>query len=92
MKEAQDMLAKNGYGCFRSWIESLGMKKDAVNRLINRYDLIVANCDDQELIEDLPVSLTYEIAGWSRISRRQKLDRCFAQSDMPSQNCALFQT
>lgn len=62
LKEAQDMLAKNGYGCFRSWIESLGMKKDAVNRLINRYDLIVANCDDQELIEDLPVSLTYEIA------------------------------
>ncbi|UNL88071.1 hypothetical protein IE382_13440 [Bacillus subtilis] len=72
LKEAQDMLAKNGYGCFRSWIESLGMKKDAVNRLINRYDLIVANCDDQELIEDLPVSLTYEIAKPSSESTKSK--------------------
>ena len=72
LKEAQDMLAKNGYGCFRSWIESLGMKKDAVNRLINRYDLIVANCDDQELIEDLPVSLTYEIAKPSSESTESK--------------------
>src|SRR5690625_3450409 len=39
------------------------MKKDAVNRLINRYEL-VAKCDDQtqNLLEDLPVSLTYDIA------------------------------
>ncbi|MDR4376728.1 hypothetical protein FO485_08240 [Bacillus amyloliquefaciens] len=63
-----------------------------MSQLIQRHNLIVHNVDERNLLEDLPVSLTYEIAGWSRISRRQKLDRCFAQSDMPSQNCALFQT
>ncbi|MGY5187014.1 UNVERIFIED_CONTAM: hypothetical protein FO487_03425 [Bacillus amyloliquefaciens DSM 7 = ATCC 23350] len=65
---------------------------DNLSQLIQRHNLIVHNVDERNLLEDLPVSLTYEIAGWSRISRRQKLDRCFAQSDMPSQNCALFQT
>lgn len=55
-------------------------------RLIQRYELIVTNCHNQELIEDLPVSLTYEIAGCSRISRRQKLSGCFAQSDRMAQN------
>ena len=63
--EARDVLAgSNQYdGVFRKWCESIGMKKDAVNRLIQRYEL-VANCDDQtqELLEDMPISLTYEIA------------------------------
>ncbi|MGG4030829.1 hypothetical protein ABEV77_15580 [Bacillus subtilis] len=63
LKEAQDMLAKNGYGCFESWIASIGMKRDSVRRLINRYELISANCANQaELLEDLPLSLTYEIS------------------------------
>lgn len=45
-------------------VRSYRNKKDAVNRLIQRYDLLVANCDDQhrQLLEDLPVSLSYEIA------------------------------
>ena len=47
---------------------------DNLSQLIQRYDLIVGISDNQSIIEDLPVSLTYEIAGWSRISRRQKLD------------------
>lgn len=71
--EAQQELSKNGYGCFREWCDSIGMKKDAVNRLIRRYNLIVANCDEQkELIEDLPVSLTYEIAKPSAESTPEK--------------------
>ncbi|KXY11178.1 hypothetical protein AB1I91_14770 [Bacillus paranthracis] len=52
----------NGYGCFREWCESIGMKKDAFNRFIQIYDLIVVNCDEQNTHENLPVSLTYEIA------------------------------
>ncbi len=32
-------------------------------RLIRRYEMIVANSEKQSIIEDLPVSLTYEIAG-----------------------------
>jgi len=66
LKEARDMLAgSNQYdGMFRKWLESVGFKKDAANRLIQRYELVVANCDKQtqELLEDLPVSLSYEIA------------------------------
>ncbi|WP_250629538.1 hypothetical protein [Bacillus subtilis] len=93
LKEAQDRLSShNKYkGEFEKWLHHIGMNREQANRLIRRFDL-VTNCDDEQadLLEDLPVSLTYEIAGCSRISRRQKLDRRFAHSGMPSQNCALL--
>ncbi|UOX38143.1 hypothetical protein [Bacillus phage BUCT083] len=72
LKEAQDALAKNGYGCFREWVESIGFKKDRAYGLIQRYDLIVGNSDNQSIIEDLPVSLTYEIAKPSSESTESK--------------------
>jgi hypothetical protein len=62
LKEAQDELSKHRYGCFEEWYTSLGFKKDAVYRLIRRYSLIVANCDNRNLLEELPKSLVYEIA------------------------------
>lgn len=62
LKEAQDELAKNGYGCFEEWFTSLGFKKRNVYRIIDRYKLVRANLAQSELLEDLPVSLTYEIA------------------------------
>ncbi len=49
-------------------------------RLIRRYEMIFGNSEKQNLLEDLPVSLTYEIAGCSRISRRQKLGERIVQS------------
>lgn len=63
LKETQDKLSKNGYRCFERWLAIIGMNKMQANRLIQRYSL-VTNCDDQtsEFLEDLPVSLTYEIA------------------------------
>ena len=61
-KETQDVLSKNGYGCFAEWFTSLGFKKDNVYNLIGRYNLIVGNYDKRDLIETLPVSLTYEMA------------------------------
>lgn len=76
LKEARDRLAGSNQhdGVFRKWCEAIGMKKDAVNRLIQRYDLLVANCDDQrrQLLEDLPVSLSYEIAAPSAESTEPK--------------------
>ncbi|MCG1016582.1 hypothetical protein [Bacillus velezensis] len=72
LKEAQEMLAMNGYGCFEEWCMSIGINRKAVNRLIQRYELIVTNCHNQELIEDLPVSLTYEIAKPSSESTESK--------------------
>jgi hypothetical protein len=64
LKEAQEKLAKAGYGCFLQWTESLGLKKDKVYSLINRYELILSfgNSERQKIIEALPVSLAYEIA------------------------------
>lgn len=65
LKEAQERLRRQGSvdGVFMSWYQSIGFKKDAVSRLINRYELF-AICEEpqRELIEDLPVSLTYEIS------------------------------
>src|SRR5699024_933750 len=62
LKEAQDALAKNGYGCFEKWFTSLGFKKRNVYRLIDRFNLVRANLAQSDLLEDLPVSLTYDIA------------------------------
>jgi hypothetical protein len=62
LKEVQDKLSKKGYGCFEVWCESLGFKKSTANKLINRYILIVHNMDVQDIIEDLPLSLSYEIS------------------------------
>lgn len=62
LAEAQDKLSKNGYGCFEKWCESIGFNRMQANRLIQRYSL-VTNCYEQkDIIEDLPVSLSYEIA------------------------------
>lgn len=75
LKEAQEHLSShNKYqGVFEKWFTSVGLKRDAVWRLINRYDLI-ANCDNtvKQLLEDLPVSLTYEIARPSAESTEPK--------------------
>ena len=70
LKEAQEKLAKAGYGCFLEWTESLGLKKDKVYSLINRYELILSfeKSEKQQLVENLPVSLAYEIAKKSTIS------------------------
>ncbi|MDI6678891.1 hypothetical protein QMA02_24105 [Bacillus wiedmannii] len=72
LKEAQDELSKHGYGCFVEWYKSLGYKNDKVYDLINRYNLIFGNSEKRELLEDLPVSLTYRIAKPSAESTESK--------------------
>ncbi|MGG4217266.1 hypothetical protein ABEW32_03430 [Paenibacillus jamilae] len=62
LKEAQEELSKHGYGCFEEWYTAIGMKKNQVYRLLQRYELIVANCNKRDLIEDLPISLVHEIS------------------------------
>lgn len=73
LTEVRERLAgSNQYdGMFDKWCSAIGLKKDLVCRLINRFKLI-ANCDDQKLLEDLPVSLTYEIARPSAESTEPK--------------------
>lgn len=62
--EAQEKLSGSNQhdGLFYKWFESLGFKKDKVYSLISRYRLLIGNSDKQELIEKLPLSLSYEIA------------------------------
>lgn len=60
--EAQEKLSSHHGGVFETWYESLGFKKDKVYRLIARYRLVLANCENRNLVENLPLSLSYEIA------------------------------
>ena len=62
--ESQNRLAKSGYGCFLEWTKSLGLKKDKVYSLINRYEMILTfeNSERRNLIENIPLSLSYEIS------------------------------
>lgn len=64
LKEAKDKLGgSNQYnGYFEKWLRFIGITKDTAYRLINRYELVVANCNEQSLIEELPLSLSYEIS------------------------------
>lgn len=59
---AQEKLSHHHKGIFESWYESLGFKKDKVYRLISRYKLVLANCENRKIIENLPLSLSYEIS------------------------------
>lgn len=74
LKGAQEHLAKNGCGCFQAWAESIGFKRNKAYDLIRRYEMIVRISDEQQIsiIEDLPVSLTYEIARPSAESTEPK--------------------
>src|SRR5699024_5422492 len=60
--EAQQRLAKAGYGCFLEWLQYIGMEQRKAYRLIDRYKLVLDNLSKTDMLEDLPVSLTYEIA------------------------------
>lgn len=61
LKRAQDLLAKNGYGCFGEWLEFIGIGKSTAYNYINRYETIVQNLDNQNF-EELPDSIIYEYA------------------------------
>lgn len=74
LKEANEKLANNRNGVFQSWIESLGFRKDKAYDLIRRYEFIIGISDDKkQLLEDLPVSLTYEISRPSSDSTPAKI-------------------
>lgn len=62
LADAQDKLANHSGGIFEKWYESLGFKKDKVYRLIGRYKLVIANSENRIIVENLPLSLSYEIA------------------------------
>ena len=90
LKEARDRLAgSNQYdGVFIKWIESIGMQRRQVTRLIQRYEMLGTLCPDQKgLIEDLPVTLTYEI---SRPSAEATPEKAQAKSEVLAGDIATF--
>lgn len=76
LKEARDRLAgSNQYdGVYGKWLDYVGIKRETARNLINRYELVSQNLGNQtrDLLEDLPVSLTYEIAKPSAESTPEK--------------------
>ncbi|UGQ17226.1 hypothetical protein [Borrelia sp. RT1S] len=64
LKEAQEKLrGSNQYdGLFYKWFTSMGFKKDKVYSLMSRYELLVEYSDKQLIINNLPLSLSYEIS------------------------------
>lgn len=53
-KEAHEILANHHKGLFREYIKECGYSHDTVDRLINRYNLVVANGDNSTYLETLP--------------------------------------
>ncbi|UUV20102.1 hypothetical protein NRK67_17015 (plasmid) [Fusobacteria bacterium ZRK30] len=60
--ETQKKLSNNKNGVFEKWYLQLGFKKMPVYRLINRWNYIVTKWDNKNLIENLPISLSYEVS------------------------------
>lgn len=62
--KTQEILVGKGYRCFVEWAESLGFKKTKAYTLIDRYKLMLEfkNSERERLIENLPISLAYEIS------------------------------
>ena len=63
-KETQEKLTGNNQydGLFYKWFKSLNFTNDFVYKLINRYSLLIRFSDKQNLIESLPITLSYEIS------------------------------
>lgn len=77
----QETLAVRGYGCFLEWIGSLGLKKTKAYTLIDRYKLILdfQNSEKQRVVEQLPISLAYEI---SKKSANEELKEMVLNGDI----------
>lgn len=73
LKEAQDELSNHRSGVFEEWYVSLGFKRQAVYNMIQRYQLILQNSENKNLIEDMPVSLSYEISKPSANAKLKQL-------------------
>ncbi len=64
LAEAQERYSNHdkNKGIFEKWLIALGINKTHAHRLIDRYNYLVTNCYDINLLESLPVSLSYEVS------------------------------
>lgn len=79
LDEAQERLASHHEGVFEKWYTSLGFKKRTVYNLIRRYRFVVQNLHNRKMLEELPLSLTYEI---SKPSAPEELQKAVLEGDI----------
>ncbi|HFU7451475.1 TPA: hypothetical protein ACGN9E_001721 [Streptococcus agalactiae] len=62
--KAQEVLAKNRYGCFEEWYSSLGFRKTKAYEYINHYNFIRSQSEQLniEIFEELPKKLQSEMS------------------------------
>ena len=62
--KAQEVLAKNGYGCFEEWYSSLGFKKTKAYQYINHYNFVRSQSEQLNIdtFEGLPKKLQSEMS------------------------------
>lgn len=70
--EAQQELAKGGYGCFLEWLNFIGMEQRKAYRLIDCHKLVLDNLSKTDVIGGVPISLLYEVAKPSAESTQAK--------------------
>lgn len=74
LNEAQELLAKNGYGCFREWFQSYGLKRDKVYDWIRYYKVFVGNSDNQKKLKELSDSKIYELGKLKQEQQKEILE------------------
>ena len=62
--KAQEVLAKNGYGCFEEWYSSLGFKRTKAYQYINHYNFVCSQSEQSNIdtFEGLPKKLQSEMS------------------------------
>lgn len=81
LKEAQDKLAKSGYGFFEEWYSSLGFKKTKAYQYINHYNFVRSESEQTkiEMFESAPKSIQTEI---SKPSANKKVNEAYFNGDI----------
>lgn len=81
LKEAQDKLAKDGYGFFGEWYSSLGFKKTKAYQYINHYNFVRSESEQSkiEMFESAPKSIQTEI---SKPSAKKEVNDAYFDGDI----------
>lgn len=80
LAKAQELLSKNGYGCFSEWIESYGLKRRTAYNCIDYYKVFVQNLHKQKELEKLSDTKIYELAKLQSQQQKEVLENVDLES------------
>lgn len=73
IKKAQDVLAKNGYGCFSEWLSYVGIPRRTAYEYIDIHDLFVRTAHNRRgILESIPKKLLVQVSAKSSESTPAK--------------------